>query len=145
MSSDFVLDARLENDCHILGKLGSTLLLLMDNALAPWFILVPQTDVTEFHELPYEVQLQLLEQINMISTYLKQELSVDKVNVAAIGNIVRQMHIHVVGRTETDYCWPNVVWGAEGREPYNKLELQKISASIKEVLGASFIPILEEG
>jgi diadenosine tetraphosphate (Ap4A) HIT family hydrolase len=129
-----VLDARLENDCHILGKLDSTLLLLMDNALVPWFILVPQTDVSEFHELPQETQLQLLEQINLISTYLKQELSVDKVNVAAIGNIVRQMHIHVVGRTETDYCWPNVVWGADGGKPYTEQELQQIFASIRNII-----------
>lgn len=140
MPSDFVLDARLENDCHILGQLNSTLLLLMDNALVPWFILVPQVEVTEFHELQRETQLQLLENINMLSNYLKQELSVDKVNVAAIGNIVRQLHIHVVGRTETDYCWPNVVWGAEGRRPYTELELQEITTSIKKVLGEEFTP-----
>jgi diadenosine tetraphosphate (Ap4A) HIT family hydrolase len=129
---DFALDSRLKQDCHILGKLDSTTLLLMDNALVPWFILVPQTDVTEFHELPQQDQLQLLQQINLISTYLKQERSVDKVNVAAIGNIVRQMHIHVIGRTETDYCWPNVVWGAEGGRPYTTEELKEIYSSIKD-------------
>ncbi len=145
MSIDFVLDSRLESDCHILGKFDSTLLLLMDNAFVPWFILVPQVDVTEFHELQQETQLQLLEQINLISNYLKQELSVDKVNVAAIGNIVRQLHIHVVGRSETDYCWPNVVWGAEGRKPYAELELQEISASIKGVFGDGFSPISGAG
>ncbi len=138
MPSDFVLDVRLENDCHVLGRMDSTLLLLMDNALVPWFILVPQVEVAEFHELQRETQLQLLEQINLISNYLKQKLSVDKVNVAAIGNIVRQLHIHVVGRTETDYCWPNVVWGAEGRKPYTELELQEISASIRGVFGDGF-------
>jgi diadenosine tetraphosphate (Ap4A) HIT family hydrolase len=133
--SDFVLDARLKNDCHILGQLGSTMLLLMDNSLVPWFILVPQVDVTEFHELQQEDQFQLLEHINQVSTYLKQELSVDKVNVAAIGNIVRQLHIHVVGRNETDFCWPNVVWGTEGGQSYTENELQEISAAIKEQLG----------
>jgi diadenosine tetraphosphate (Ap4A) HIT family hydrolase len=144
MPSSFVLDSRLEKDCHILGKLDDTLLLLMDNALVPWFILVPQVDVTEFHELQQETQLQLLEQINLISTYLKQELSVDKVNVAAIGNIVRQMHIHVVGRTETDYCWPNVVWGAEGKQPYAEQEVLEISASVNEAFGEGFISIPEQ-
>lgn len=139
MSTGFVLDARLENDCHILGQLDSTLLLLLDNALVPWFILVPQVTVTEFHELQQESQLHLLEQINLISRYLKQDLSVDKVNVAAIGNIVRQLHIHVVGRTETDYCWPNVVWGAEGGKAYTEIAVQKISDSIKAVLGEGFI------
>jgi diadenosine tetraphosphate (Ap4A) HIT family hydrolase len=113
----------------------------MDNALVPWFILVPQVEVTEFHELPQESQQQLLEQINLISTYLKQELSVDKVNVAAIGNIVRQMHIHVVGRTETDYCWPNVVWGAEGGRPYSDSELQELTTAVKKQLGEKLTPI----
>jgi diadenosine tetraphosphate (Ap4A) HIT family hydrolase len=135
MPSSFVLDSRLEKDCHILGKLDDTLLLLMDNALVPWFILVPQTDVTEFHELPQQDQLQLLQQINLISTYLKQERSVDKVNVAAIGNIVRQMHIHVVGRTETDYCWPNVVWGAAGGEEYKESDFNDIRTSIQKYVG----------
>ncbi len=141
MSIDFVLDSRLESDCHILGKFDSTLLLLMDNALVPWFILVLQVEVTEFHDLQRETQLQLLDHINLLSNYLKQELSVDKVNVAAIGNIVRQLHIHVVGRSETDYCWPNVVWGAEGRKPYTELELQEISESIKEVFGGEFVAL----
>ncbi len=140
MPSDFELDPRLKNDCHILGRLDSTLLLLMDNALVSWFILVPDVEVSEFHELQHEVQLQLLEQINLISIYLKQDISADKVNVAAIGNIVRQLHIHVVGRVEGDYCWPNVVWGAEGRRPYSKTEVQDIFSSIRKVLGDRFVP-----
>jgi len=145
MPSDFILDARLKNDCHILGRLGSTLLLLLDNSLVPWFILVPEVEVTEFHELEQTTQLQLLEHINLLSTHLKQDLSVDKVNVAAIGNIVRQLHIHVVGRNENDYCWPNVVWGADGRKPYTELELQEISASIKGVFGDGFSPMSGAG
>lgn len=145
MPSDFILDARLKNDCHILGRLGSTLLLLLDNSLVPWFILVPEVEVTEFHELEQTTQLQLLEHINLLSTHLKQDLSVDKVNVAAIGNIVRQLHIHVVGRNENDYCWPNVVWGADGRKLYTELELQEISASIKGVFGDGFSPMSGAG
>lgn len=145
MPSDFVLDARLEKDCHILGRLDSTLLLLMNNALVPWFILVPEVEVTEFHELEQTTQLQLLEHINFLSTHLKQDLSVDKVNVAAIGNIVRQLHIHVVGRNEKDYCWPNVVWGAEGRVSYKELEVQGVSASIKEGLGDEYTQISGAG
>lgn len=137
--SDFVLDPRLASDCHVLGRLDTTLLLLMDNALVPWFILVPQVEVTELHELGQATQQLLLGHINLISTYLKQELSVDKVNVAAIGNMVRQLHIHVVGRREGDYCWPGVVWGAEGREAYDKLEVREISASIRRVLADEFI------
>lgn len=137
--SDFVLDSRLKNDCHILGQLGSSLLLLMDNSLVPWFILVPKVEVTEFHELDRDTQLQVLDQINLISNHLKQEFSVDKVNVAAIGNIVRQLHIHVVGRSETDYCWPNVVWGAEARKACSEHEVEAIAASIQGRLGQMFV------
>ncbi len=142
MKSDFVLDPRLAADCHVLGRMDNTLLLLMNNALVPWFILVPQVEVTEFHELEQATQLQLLEQINLISAHLKHELAVDKVNVAAIGNIVRQLHIHVVGRREGDYCWPGVVWGAEGRKPYAESELQDILVSIQKSLGDVFTPLV---
>ncbi len=137
--SDFILDSRLESDCHILGRLDTTLLLLMDNSLAPWFILVPMVEVIELHQMERDAQLLELEHINLLSAYLKDEFSVDKVNVAAIGNIVRQLHIHVVGRSEQDYCWPSVVWGAEGRKAYSQSEVQAIAASIQERLGGAFV------
>ncbi len=137
--SDFVLDARLASDCHTLGRLDNTLLLLMDNALFPWMILVPMVEVTELHELEWESQLQLLSQIDLLSTYLKREYSVDKINVAAIGNIVRQLHIHVVGRSETDHCWPGVVWGANDRQAYSEQETAAILASVSRSLGDRFI------
>ncbi len=137
--NDFTLDSRLQSDCHILGRLDNTLLLLMNNSLAPWFILVPMVEVTEFHQMESDAQLLELGHINLLSIYLKDEFSVDKVNVAAIGNIVRQLHIHVVGRSEQDYCWPNVVWGAEGRKAYSSSEVQAITASVQERLGAAFV------
>ncbi len=136
----FILDSRLASDCHQLGRVDNSLLLLMDNSLVPWLILVPMLDVTEFHELEHDVQLQLLEQINLLSAYLKHEFALDKINVAAIGNIVRQMHIHVVGRSEQDFCWPNVVWGAEGRKAYTEQEVGDISSSLINRLGDRFIP-----
>ncbi len=138
--SDFVLDARLASDCHTLGRLDNTLLLLMDNALLPWMILVPMVEVTELHELEWERQLQILSQINLVSDYLKKEYSVDKINVAAIGNIVRQLHIHVVGRSKTDYCWPGVVWGADGRQSYAGQEIAAIVAAVSRSLGDRFTP-----
>ncbi len=138
--SYFSLDSRLENDCHILGQFDDSLLLLMDNSLVPWFILVPRVDVTELYELDRDNQLQVLDQINLVSNHIKQEFSVDKINVAAIGNIVRQMHIHVVGRSETDYCWPNVVWGAEGRKTYLEQEVGDMVASVRQGLGDRFVP-----
>jgi diadenosine tetraphosphate (Ap4A) HIT family hydrolase len=138
--SDFALDPRLASDCHILGRLDNTLLLLMDNALVPWMILVPMVEVTELHELEWESQLQIMDQINLVSNYLKNSYAVDKINVAAIGNIVRQLHIHVVGRSEADYCWPNVVWGAEGRKAYSEQEIANTVASVIRSLGDRLTP-----
>jgi diadenosine tetraphosphate (Ap4A) HIT family hydrolase len=138
--SDFVLDSRLQSDCHKLGRIGDSLLLLMDNSLVPWLILVPMVDETEFHELEWDTQLQLLDQINLLSGYLKLEFPVDKLNVAAIGNIVRQMHIHIVGRSEQDFCWPNVVWGAGERQTYDRHQVAVITDSLCTRLGDMFIP-----
>jgi diadenosine tetraphosphate (Ap4A) HIT family hydrolase len=138
--SDFVLDSRLASDCHILGRMDNTLLLLMDNSLVPWMILVPKVELTEFHQLDWDSQLQLLSQINLVSHHLKDEYSVDKINVAAIGNIVRQLHIHIVGRSEADYCWPNVVWGADGRRAYSEQDIKDAKASVSRSLGDKFTP-----
>ncbi len=127
----FELDARLAGDCLILGKLDCSLLLLMNNALVPWFILVPVTQATEIYQLPGEQQLQLLQEINLLSDYINNAFSIEKLNVAAIGNIVKQLHVHIVGRHSSDYCWPGVVWGSQQSEPYSDMEIERIKASLK--------------
>ena len=127
----FELDARLANDCLLLGKLDCSLLLLMNNSLLPWFILVPVTQATEIYQMQKEQQLQLLEEINLLSGFINSEFSIEKLNVAAIGNIVKQLHVHVVGRHSSDYCWPGVVWGADQSEPYSDAEIARIRRSLK--------------
>lgn len=129
-SPEFKLDPRLENDCFVLGHLKTSRLLLLNNSLVPWFILVPDTTATEIYELPHAQQLELLEEITIISNHLKQNFAVDKLNVAAIGNMVNQMHIHIVGRHVDDFCWPGVVWGAEGTQSYNDDEVESIKAQL---------------
>ena len=133
-SSDFKLDPRLENDCFILGHLKTSQLLLLNNALVPWFILVPDTTASEVYELPHAQQLEVLEEINIISNHLKQNFAVDKLNVASIGNIVNQMHVHIIGRHVDDFCWPNVVWGAEGRQPYTDDQVASIQSRLLDKL-----------
>ncbi len=138
--SEFILDSRLQTDCHKLGQIDNSLLLLMDNSLVPWLILVPMVQETELHELERDTQLQVLDQINILSAFLKAEFPVEKLNVAAIGNIVRQLHIHIVGRSEQDFCWPNVVWGASERQAYPKERVTRIADSVCRLLGDRFIP-----
>ena len=128
---NFQLDQQLQQDCFELGELQHSLLLLMNNALVPWFILVPKTDKTELYELPDNIQTGVLSEINSLSKFVKDEFCVDKLNVAAIGNVVKQLHIHVIGRRDDDYCWPGVVWGRPEKTPYNKEAIDHIIAKLK--------------
>jgi diadenosine tetraphosphate (Ap4A) HIT family hydrolase len=136
--SDFTLDPRLANDCLVLGKLNTSLVLLMDNSLVPWFILVPQTSETELTDLSTSDQVSLLEEINLVSAFIKDHNEITKLNIAAIGNIVSQLHIHIVGRDPSDYCWPNVVWGTEERRAYTVERVKEITAALGKQLGSIF-------
>lgn len=137
--NDFQLDPQLVRDCFLLGRIKSTRLLLLNNSLLPWFILVPETTACEIYELPQSQQLDLLAEINLISSHLKQNYRVDKLNIAAIGNVVSQMHIHVVGRHIDDFCWPGVVWGTEQKQLYLDNEVQQIKSRLTEMLSGVFV------
>ena len=128
--NSFTLDPRLANDCIVLGEMRLSLLLLLKNALVPWFILVPRRDQTEIFELNREDQEALLEEINLLSGFVKELSGVEKLNVAAIGNVVKQLHVHVIGRNSQDFCWPNVVWGRPEITPYTDEELWAIRESL---------------
>ncbi len=132
--SEFKLDQRLKNDCFILDESENFILLLLNNALVPWFILVPKTDKTELYELDESLQQQIMSLINQISTYIKQEYLVDKLNIATIGNIVEQLHIHIIGRFKTDPYWPGVIWGREPKQPYAQKNVNIIQKQLKLIL-----------
>ena len=106
----FTLHPTLAADCHVLGIWRELRLLLHRDAHVRWFILVPETDATEWHELPAPLRDQLLTASSLLGTMLKND-GCDKVNIAAIGNMVPQFHFHVIGRWKTDPYWPGVVWG----------------------------------
>jgi diadenosine tetraphosphate (Ap4A) HIT family hydrolase len=115
----FRLHPRLLEDCHHLGQMGSCHLLLHRNAVLPWFILVPETDVNDLLDLPAVLRSRALDDATRVSRFIKQELGWPKVNFAAIGNLVPQLHLHVIGRRESDACWPLPVWGHLKRsDPY---------------------------
>lgn len=135
---DFQLDKRLANDCLVLGELNISLVLLMNNALLPWFILVPRVTVPDMCDLDENTQAALHSEINEISRFVKAELDVEKLNVAAIGNIVKQLHVHIVGRKQSDYCWPNVVWGTNQKVCYSDGEVRKLVELLEARLGSIF-------
>lgn len=116
---DFQLNSRLDQDCHFLGRMADSQLLLLDNALFTWLILVPETEHEEIYLLPSEQKSRVYQQIDQLSEFIVDQFKVDKLNVAAIGNVVSQLHIHLVGRRKGDPCWPGVVWGYGERESYS--------------------------
>lgn len=109
----FQIHPRLLDDCHRLGRYALSQVLLHRNASLPWFILVPEVDhaVLELHELEAAQRRTLDEELDAVSRFLKSHLDAHKINVAAIGNVVPQLHVHVIGRSPGDACWPGVVWG----------------------------------
>ena len=131
---NFTLDPKLESNTITLGEFDLSLLLLMNNALVPWFILVPKLDAEELYELDADQQLMLWTEINTISEFLKEELQVDKINVAAIGNIVPQLHVHVIGRNKSDFAWPATVWGRDEREEYESEKLEDLYNTLQKYL-----------
>jgi len=109
----FEIHPRLLEDCHRLGRFALSHLLLHRNAGLPWLILVPEVaqGVTELYQLQASDRRELDAEIDTLARYLQDSLGAQKINVAAIGNLVPQLHVHVVGRHPGDPCWPGVVWG----------------------------------
>ena len=108
----FVLDSRLQQDTVWLGDYPLCSLLLMNDAQYPWFILVPRReDVSELFQLDAADQLQLWGETNGLAEVLKDCFAADKMNVATLGNVVSQLHMHVIVRRQSDVAWPGPVWG----------------------------------
>ena len=119
MPSDFSLDKRLAADTIPMGDLGLCSVLLMDDARFPWFILVPRRDgASEITDLSDEEAARLMSEIRIATRVMVDLAKPDKVNVAALGNVVPQLHVHVVGRFRSDPAWPGPVWGHGSRSPY---------------------------
>ena len=99
----------------------------MNDSRYPWLILVPRrTAISEIHHLPVEDQKYLYSEIKQISEFLEEEFQPSKLNIGALGNIVTQLHVHIVARKFSDPAWPNPVWGHSPKIPYKKAEAKKI-------------------
>jgi diadenosine tetraphosphate (Ap4A) HIT family hydrolase len=131
----FVLDARLAADTVPVGDLALSRLLLMDDARFCWLILVPrQENLSELVDLDAHKRAVLMEEIAAVSEVLRRLPDVDKINVGALGNIVRQLHIHIVARRIGDAAWPGPVWGAGAPQRYEALRGRELAADLKERL-----------
>ncbi len=111
--TEFVLDPRLQADSVFIADGPLSQVRLMDDARFPWLLLVPRVaGATEWIDLDGNQQRLLLAEINQVSKLLRGEAGVQKLNIGALDNIVRQLHVHLVGRHEGDAAWPGPVWGS---------------------------------
>ncbi len=120
----FTLHPQLANDCFELADFPLCKLLLCNDSAYPWFILVPKVnDITDIYQLDWQQQQQLLNESSLLSELLMQVFSGDKMNVAALGNVVEQLHLHHVVRYKKDVSWPKPIWGQQALTPYSNDEL----------------------
>ena len=133
----FTLHEQLQKDCTVIGELSLSTLLLMNDANYPWFVLVPRREqVREWYELSVHDQQQLLQETNRLAAYVQQTTLAKKMNMGALGNMVPQLHVHVIARFEHDAAWPAPVWGKVSAKPYADNELNNMIA-----LGKSFMAL----
>ncbi len=131
----FELDERLKNDCRYLGQFELCQLLLMNDASYPWFILVPQrSDVSEIFHLSEQDQQQLLRESTFLAQNLDDIFGADKMNVAALGNVVSQLHVHHVVRFKSDKAWPKPVWGFADAQPYTEQQFETLFSKVESML-----------
>lgn len=136
----FVLDSRLDQDTWLLGDFPLCRLLLSKDANYPWFILVPRREgISELFQLSDHEQLVMWQETTALAQALKRAFSADKMNVATLGNVVSQLHMHVIVRYEADAAWPAPVWGNRPAESYAEGDVSAIKSKLKRVLGADFI------
>ena len=116
---EFVLNKQLEADTHLVSELKNCSLRLLDDARWPWLVLVPRiAGAQEWHDLSKGQRIMIDDEVARVACALKTMTGCEKINIAAIGNMVRQLHIHVIARNQGDANWPGSVWGFGEREPY---------------------------
>ncbi|MFC5698130.1 HIT domain-containing protein [Pseudomonas sp. GCM10022186] len=135
----FTLDPRLQQDTLPIGDFPLCRLLLMNDAQYPWFILVPRREeVAELFQLGDEDQRQLWQETSFLAETLKDAFGADKMNVATLGNLVSQLHMHVIIRRRDDAAWPAPVWGRHPAVPYSAEQVAAIRSRLRLVLADDF-------
>jgi diadenosine tetraphosphate (Ap4A) HIT family hydrolase len=137
--TNFALDARLASDTVPVGSSALSLLLLMNERRYPWLILVPRrAGLSELFELTVAERAELMEESCAVAAALASTSGADKINVGALGNIVRQLHVHHVARRVGDPAWPGPVWGHSPREPYEPEALEAAVRPLRAALAGRF-------
>ena len=127
-----MLDPRLEENTVYIKKMVLSHLLLMDESRFPWIILVPdRPGLIELYELNNKDRLHFLHESEKVSRFLLEEYKPDKLNIAALGNVVPQLHIHHIARFKNDALWPDPVWGKLSPQPYSAGKKEEVVERLK--------------
>jgi diadenosine tetraphosphate (Ap4A) HIT family hydrolase len=140
----FELDKRLENDTITIGDFQLSRVLLSKDSRYPWCILVPRVNaITESYQLSEQQQIQLCQESAWVASQLMVMFKGDSMNVAALGNVVSQLHVHHVVRFENDACWPGPIWGVGQSTPYTQSDLKSVALKITVLLEGKlgFMPV----
>lgn len=133
--SEFELDGRIARDSDLVRVLGLCQLRIQNDSRWPWLVMVPERPgMTEIFELSPEEQVQLSAEVNRVAAALKRVTGATKINVGALGNIVRQLHVHVIARFEGDANWPGPIWGFGQAQPYGESQKQDFLNKLVEAL-----------
>lgn len=134
----FELDPQLAADTISIGNFPLAEVLLMNDSRFPWLILVPRVAAAwDLIDLDYDDQKKLLGEIGTASRALREQVSPDKLNVASLGNMVPQLHVHVIARHKTDEAWPAPVWGVGTAIPYDDTAAKSLLSELSIKLGIS--------
>ena len=135
----FILDTRLQEDTWLIGDFPLCRLLLSNDSNYPWFILVPRREgISELFQLDDADQPLMWAETTALAGVLKELFTADKMNVATLGNVVSQLHVHVIVRKRDDAAWPAPVWGKHPAKPYSDAQVEAIRARLRELLPADF-------
>jgi len=137
---NFQLHPRLQQDCITIGRFELCRLLMMNDSQYPWFILVPEiSNLTELYQLDKTQREMLMEESCYLAENLAELFQADKMNIANIGNMVSQLHIHHIVRYQTDIAWPAPVWGKFAAVPYTDAQITERVSQVKARLGTRLI------
>jgi diadenosine tetraphosphate (Ap4A) HIT family hydrolase len=134
--SDWTLHPQLVADTATLGDLPLCRALVMNDANYPWLILVPRkNDIAEIIDLDESEQMQLMSEVSRLARALREVTACHKLNIAALGNMVPQLHVHILARFRHDAAWPNPVWNVVPGKPYEREPLYRFAAALREKIG----------
>ncbi len=138
MSSAWSLNSNLEKDTISIGDLPLSRVLVIKDANYPWLLLVPRRpDAVEIIDLSEIEQAQLTTEINRVAQALKDVAKPDKLNIAALGNVVPQLHIHIIARRKTDVAWPRPVWGVAPALAHDPQEVETFIGALRRKIWLS--------